>query len=619
MSADAKKKEGGASGQESDVDVEQLREELERMKLDKKQRQTKLIDKGFPPLGAHVCSSTTAAENKSHAKAKLVQAVFNPFKDSGLVDPPPLGSDLWNTLENSNAAAQRLNDWSSESCIHGYVRSALFDVIKHSGLQKHVNVLNEVSIFHSVKKQQHRADIWVVRNQNGFPIGVCEVKKPNKKGQTSALQNEYLNGQIYDYMVNLRQFFGLRRVFGIISTYAEWRICWLPDNDVAAAETSVETYKKLDSSAASSQLDQGRTIHASRIYSHNEPTLIQALVHLVHKMYHSPYDASPKLIKTGRRYPLFSTDTWDWTPLDENFKLSYCMPPAHTSKFYLLQQYHGGADGLVWLAASAAGNLVVLKFGFGQDREQVKKSLNAEAERWQRLWGANARTIKLFRRWVLVMPFAFHGHLSSPVQAGAQGSAQGAAAVPIVTFKGPNSWTTILSDADIAARAVAAPGADSDAVREDDVVMPLLRAEMKAPEAVAEAAVKTMLKEGLMHADLCWRHVALLPYQVRVQSTKAANKSSKSAKKVAKSTFEWRLKPILIDLTRVQHVISPSDDTAERKSERDQGSHDEVGDDDDEIEDDDAEEAIEANKDDLLAEAIKKLQDEKDSKAASQV
>lgn len=70
--------------------------------------------------------------------------------------------------------------------LHGYVRRALFDVIKHSGLQCEVNLVHEVSIFHTVKQQHHRA---VVRNRNGFPIGVCEVKKPNKQGQPSALTN----------------------------------------------------------------------------------------------------------------------------------------------------------------------------------------------------------------------------------------------------------------------------------------------------------------------------------------------------------------------------------------------------------------------------------------------
>lgn len=72
------------------------------------------------------------------------------------------------------------------------------DVIKHSGLHSQVSLLNEVSIFHPAKKQQYRADIWVVRNGSGFPIGVCEVKKPNARKAPSALAHPVLHGQIFD-------------------------------------------------------------------------------------------------------------------------------------------------------------------------------------------------------------------------------------------------------------------------------------------------------------------------------------------------------------------------------------------------------------------------------------
>jgi hypothetical protein len=40
-----------------------------------------------------------------------------------------------------------------------------------------------------------------------------------------------------------------------------------------------------------------------------------------------------------------------------------------------------------------------------------------------------------------------------------------------------------------------------------------------------------MLEHGVMHADLCWRHVALLP---------------------SRSGSQWTLRPVLIDLTRVR-------------------------------------------------------------------
>ena len=37
-----------------------------------------------------------------------------------------------------------------------------------------------------------------------------------------------------------RSFHGLQHVFGILTTYNEWRICWLPDCDDAAQATAVQ-------------------------------------------------------------------------------------------------------------------------------------------------------------------------------------------------------------------------------------------------------------------------------------------------------------------------------------------------------------------------------------------
>jgi hypothetical protein len=37
------------------------------------------------------------------------------------------------------------------------------------------------------------------------------------------------------------------------------------------------------------------------------------------------------------------------------------MPDKKTSLYYLLEDYHGGADGRVWLACNSSGKLLVLK------------------------------------------------------------------------------------------------------------------------------------------------------------------------------------------------------------------------------------------------------------------
>jgi len=81
----------------------------------------------------------------------------------------------------------------------------------------------------------------VVMNERGVPVGVCEVKKPGR----TIINSPVVHGQIYDYMLRLRSFHGLKHVFGIVSTYEQWRLYWLDDccsaataTDLAAASSS---------------------------------------------------------------------------------------------------------------------------------------------------------------------------------------------------------------------------------------------------------------------------------------------------------------------------------------------------------------------------------------------
>jgi hypothetical protein len=72
---------------------------------------------------------------------------------------------------------------------------------------------------------------------------VVEVKRPNTFDGKSILEDKIVLGQIYDDMLRLSCFHGLRNVFGILTTYNEWRICWLPEADVAACTESISADK----------------------------------------------------------------------------------------------------------------------------------------------------------------------------------------------------------------------------------------------------------------------------------------------------------------------------------------------------------------------------------------
>ena len=91
--------------------------------------------------------------------------------------------------------------WNSEQDIRRYVEYVIIDAIKAAGLFKKVELKSELGIF-SVQ-----SNMLVVVFQR-FPIGVIEIKKPGPK----LLESHRVFGQIYDYLLRLQSFYGLKYV-----------------------------------------------------------------------------------------------------------------------------------------------------------------------------------------------------------------------------------------------------------------------------------------------------------------------------------------------------------------------------------------------------------------------
>jgi hypothetical protein len=145
------------------------------------------------------------------------------------------GSGLWGAYDNRRKPFV----WGSEADIQHYVRLAIGDAVASAGIAQDVICQNELSIF------QLRPDIWILLSKckqsrlSTFkrPIGIIEVNKP---GDTIMPANG-LHGRVLDYLLRLKSFFGLQNVFGISTTYQQWRFYWLPDCDDAAASVTVAT------------------------------------------------------------------------------------------------------------------------------------------------------------------------------------------------------------------------------------------------------------------------------------------------------------------------------------------------------------------------------------------
>jgi hypothetical protein len=176
---------------------------------------------GLPPLPESLnVSASPHSVNTDHEPAKLLRRKFNVLDDLQLDG----GTVLWRMHTEHSG----LSTYDTETDI---VRYVILDAITALGLVKELDCINELSLF------RLRADIWIVVKKSGVPVGVLQVKK--HKEDSNVLNNENVHGQILDYMLCLKSFHGLQHIFGIVTTYSQWRIYWLPECDEVAAARSV--------------------------------------------------------------------------------------------------------------------------------------------------------------------------------------------------------------------------------------------------------------------------------------------------------------------------------------------------------------------------------------------
>jgi hypothetical protein len=150
------------------------------------------------------------------------------------------------------------------------------------------------------------------------------------------------------------------------------------------------------------------------------------------------------------------------------------MLAKNTKKFYLLEDYHGGADGRVWLACNGSGRLLVLKLSKDRSYEQ-------EAQRWRDIWDvSNVSTISLMSSHAHLMPFAFHGIL------GTDGK---------IKFRCFSHWTAE-DEIDIGNILTS----EAKEIFDEEQ----LRNWYENPLLAAETAIRDMALKGYEHADLWW-------------------------------------------------------------------------------------------------------------------
>ena len=481
---------------------EELRKEILRLTLELKELNDlkELLKSALPqyfsgkrklPCVLADGSRASASISKGHKNVDFVEQKF------GLLEI----CNVKNELSTIFTAGERI-EYSTEMDLSNLVYNVLFDMVKIANLECDFKLRCDLAI------ASLRADIWVIYF-NGCPVGAVAIKRPrNNKSSRSIFRNSQVQGQLFDYLLHIRSFHGLRHVFGIITDFEDWRICWLPDSDEAAHATD------LSYSLHPPNIDVGcapaRVMHGSEIYSGRTeaatPLLATALVSVLRKIDYGRKSVdvlNVQLLSDQRLYICLNRWSWSWTCL-RSFTLRNIrakrrlslVPPASNGNFILLRDYHGGADGRVWLAASTSGNLAVIKFiqqVQGHDNSQHRAAVTQEVAVWRACGISSVFSCTLYSRSAIVMPFSFHCRLND-------------ANIPIF---------------------ITSPDCRSGAPTDDasTCVIEHLKECQRAlveldPCDVLRECVDRMATANYVHEDIEWRHVSVTPIFRRHFSTR---------------------------------------------------------------------------------------------------
>ena len=383
-----------------------------------------IILNGLPPLNSlkPICSrsstSQSTAEGQHIALENKTLSEFVPLFTSQCLQEKIVNPSmaLWPRYPHG------IPYFSSESDIKMFVKCSLSDLAEEVGLTDLI-FASEISLF-----DKDKADIWVIY-LFGIPVGVIEVKKPQpKKGVTSPTDDLCHLGQLFDYVYHLRAYAGRQYAFGILTTYHEWRIVWLPDNDDIARSNTLfqqnrdDQREKLISAlpqvvpkwdaglcdfypenSSAKPLELERNLCVSRIYRCDHPDLPNIIVSVLEKMSNSPLiPPNPSMLVKHRPYIYLSHENMEWHHPKENRSLVIeGRVPEYFQTVYLLADLGGGGDGRVWLATTPNGKVCVVKFS--SDRQILER----ECKIWNNLWPSTRVCVKkLWKKDVLVMPWA---------------------------------------------------------------------------------------------------------------------------------------------------------------------------------------------------------------------
>lgn len=132
----------------------------------------------------------------------------------------------------ANAAGLR---WSQEGDIQSFVTQVLNDIVSACNLQQIMYTNTEkrlaLAAATSVQRPSERTPYITVIRKNIIHRSMSAVFAPTIPG---SLDNAKVRGHVRDYLMCLKYYHGVVSPIAILSSYSQWQIFWLPEDNNAA-------------------------------------------------------------------------------------------------------------------------------------------------------------------------------------------------------------------------------------------------------------------------------------------------------------------------------------------------------------------------------------------------
>ena len=170
---------------------------------------------GFPVM--NVEPSLSKAPPSTSVHFPVTATVLGKFCCFDKKDLPPLPQEysslLWNLPEKGETM-----EWATESDIGNVVWMAMVDVYREMGFNKFLKIARELKKFFT------KPDFYLYVQE---PVGGVEVKKPAH----GILDDVNVLGEVFDQLMHLKNESGIKSPFVLVTSYMEWRVCWLNDEE----------------------------------------------------------------------------------------------------------------------------------------------------------------------------------------------------------------------------------------------------------------------------------------------------------------------------------------------------------------------------------------------------